>query len=60
MRRKEVRARTIAQDNDASCHNRYSNGHKNRAGLKRSSSKRLRQALQSEDEQLAEDGIKRV
>jgi len=45
MRRKEIAAKTITQSNDASCHSPRANGHKARASLKRTSSKKLRQAV---------------
>lgn len=45
MRRKEIKARSINQSNDASCHSPRPNGHKSRAGLKRQASKKGRQAL---------------
>lgn len=45
MKRKEIKARSINQSNDATCHNPRSNGHKNRTSIRRTASKRGRQAL---------------
>lgn len=43
MKRKEIKARTIKQDNDASCF--YSHGTKHNKEAKRLASKRLRKLL---------------
>jgi hypothetical protein len=51
MRRKEITARTIKQDNDAGCFNARSNdqkGSQHNKRAKRRASKRLRQALKKE------------
>lgn len=53
MRRKEIKSKTIKQDNDATCFNHQSNDqngslHNKRA--KRRASKRLRQLLKKEEQ----------
>lgn len=50
MRRKHIEGHSITQSNDARCHNQRSNGHKNRASLKRHASKRARQLLVKDTE----------
>ena len=57
MKRKEIKARTITQSNNASCHG-SGNGHrKGDHAKKRHSSKLLRQALAQEDRLLAIDPV---
>ncbi len=53
MKRKEIKAKTIKQDNDASCFNAYANdqnGSKHNKKAKRLASKRLRTLIKKDNQ----------
>ncbi len=50
MKRKEIKSKTIKQDNDASCFHTSNNPSQHNKRAKRLASKRLRQLIKKEDD----------
>ena len=57
MKRKEIKANSVTQSNDAHCHNPRSNGHKNRKAIRRTASKIARQILNKDIKKRIDDEL---